>query len=198
MKNNTETEDHEIQNVNQNKSKRLPAPSERLPLIRSHTWTLNCAPTMHHITHHQETEDPIKNQPNFDERVSPVTRYTSRKHMRLISTQVTYRFTEPVAFSVIVQKFLHHVLHPHKPAGHCFIDQRRVRPAKERFFSIQRSTLMMLKYSFIWTGRTTKQRHMAKWKALEVKNTEAVFYWECRNLYLINHFKSKSIKMFVL
>lgn len=165
MKNNTETEDHEIQNVNQNKSKRLPAPSERLPLIRSHTWTLNCAPTMHHITHHQETEDPIKNQPNFDERVSPVTRYTSRKHVRLISTQVTYRFTEPVAFSVIVQKFLHHVLHPHKPAGHCFIDQRRVRPAKERLFQYLKmnfynvTVLSPVPASY---GRTTNQWQMGE------------------------------------
>ncbi len=76
--------------------------------------------------------------------------------------QVTYRckdgrFTVPVAFAVVVQKLLHHVLHPHKPAGHCFIDQRRVRPAKERLFNISRYNVTVLSPVTASYGRTTNK-----------------------------------------
>lgn len=41
-------------------------------------------------------------------------------------------FLLPVAFIVILQKFLHHVLHSHKPARHGLVDQRRVRPEQRK------------------------------------------------------------------
>lgn len=34
----------------------------------------------------------------------------------------------PVAFSVVLQQLVHHVLHPNKPAGNSLVDEGRVRP----------------------------------------------------------------------
>lgn len=138
-------------------------------------------------------------------RVCPVMHYT-----RAVDMQVTYRcrdgrFTVPVAFAVVVQKLLHHVLHPHKPAGHCFIDQRRVRPAKERllqYFKMNFYNVTVLSPVPASYGRTTNQQQMGRGQNCLESEVKISHFAPQRNCFsnneetpVINHFKSKILKI---
>lgn len=176
----TETEDHEIQNISQNKTFKAHTSNQILhkefnkESLKTSSNDFETASEKHsycYAPYHTSSTDwrsysnAWENTSRTSMRVCPVMHYT-----RAVDMQVTYRcrdgrFTVPVAFAVVVQKLLHHVLHPHKPAGHCFIDQRRVRPAKERllqYFKMNFYNVTVLSPVPASYGRTTNQQQMGR------------------------------------
>lgn len=56
----------------------------------------------------------------------------------------------PIAFSIVLQQLVHHVLHSNKPAGDSLVDQGRVRPEEIRRTGFSPNDIFSLIFFLLW------------------------------------------------